>query len=132
VLKDPNTRRKGGGGKYSNTQKLINYLTDGGEERIAEVSKTSEQERKQAEIEQGAVDKLKTEIIDVGFRECSKRYHPDRPGGSEKVFKILEQAKRELKGGGMTNGAKQGNELVPRNNCLGLRFAIADDLPQCQ
>ena len=37
--------------------------------------------------------KLVHRIIDTGFRELSKKYHPDMPGGSEEMFKHLKTAR---------------------------------------
>ena len=41
--------------------------------------------------------KLFLRMIDVGFRELSKKYHPDMPGGSEEMFKHLKTARDALR-----------------------------------
>lgn len=44
-----------------------------------------------------AKKKLVLRMVDTGFRELSKKYHPDMPDGSEEMFKRLKTARDALK-----------------------------------
>jgi hypothetical protein len=73
------------------------------EEIEAKVRKSVEMSRRM--LEQGAlrrdeedlVRKLALQIVDIGFKTLSSRFHPDRKGGSHDAMRRLNEARRLLK-----------------------------------
>lgn len=47
--------------------------------------------------EEDAVRKLALQIVDVGFKTLSSKFHPDRKGGSHDAMRRLNEARRLLK-----------------------------------
>jgi hypothetical protein len=56
-----------------------------------------DRELAKAEVK-ASTKKLFLLLIDLGFRELSKKYHPDMPGGSDEMFKHLKTARDALRG----------------------------------
>jgi hypothetical protein len=64
-------------------------------ERLREARKQSAGTEQERLAQEDRIRKLMKEIIDDGFKQRSKKYHPDA-GGSTEQFQELAQAKAEL------------------------------------
>ncbi len=82
-------------GRRSRTQKLVDYLTEGGAERLEQFVTANERERRRREVEEKAVEQVMAEAVKAGAAACLRRYHPDH-GGTAETFQVARRAQKRL------------------------------------